>query len=298
MSSATPARSASKCYKGWSFAYNAWEGPRCGPTDRTLGRSPFVSTAPGLEDFHLVPGRARSLVVPQARGLALSTDMEGRTRPLRYPSDAGALERETAHLALGISIGSAVMGMPRAVLLRRYGPPRRTRPTTIGIRKTRAQTDSSRCQVVVNATTVGDRVVGLASRSPFYSTSKGLGPGSPASDVPRAGWAVCKDTIRRRVGGAIVTLRLGKGKKPKIVEVAMLRRPMTLRARSRSQSPPGSDGVSKARRPLRDASSPAGGTPSRVACRRSADSTAPASLQFAVGGCAPRLVLRVANAGR
>jgi hypothetical protein len=217
---------SSQCYRAWSFAYNAWEGPRCGATDRTLGASPFVSTAPGSEDFRLVPGsRARSLVVPQAGDLALGSDMEGQTRPLRYPRDAGALERDTAHLALGVSIGSAVMGMPRAVLLRRYGPPRRTRPTTIGIAKTRAQTDSFTVPGgLVSATTVGDRVVGLATRSPFYTNSKGLGPGSPVSDVPRAGWAVCKDTLRRRVGGAIVTLRLGKGKKPKVVEVAMLRR--------------------------------------------------------------------------
>jgi hypothetical protein len=216
------------CFEGMSFAYNAWTEKKCSRTDRTIPRQPYVSAFPGSEDMRLAAGTpARALVPPDARSrdLALTTDMEGRIRPLRFPRDAGALQRDTAFVMLGRSIGSVVMGMARERVLARYGPPRSRGTTKIGIQKIRARTDGF---VVpggrLNVTTVGDRVVGLATRSPYYTTTGGLGPASLSSDVPQAGWEACKNVLRRRVGSVVVTLRLSSGKRPKVTELSMLRR--------------------------------------------------------------------------
>jgi hypothetical protein len=216
----------SKCFPGMTFAYNAWEGGSCSQTDRNIPRSPFVSDTPGSENFELVRGtRAAGFVSPDGADLDIRTDIERRIRPERFPRDAGAFQRDTAVIVLGHSIGSARIGMPRAALLERYGRPLRTRPAKLGEQKTPAVVD--RIAVpggVLTATSVDERVVGLSTRSAYYTTLKGLGPGSPAADVPRAGWTVCKDVARRTVAGSTVAIRLSRSKRPKVVELAMLGR--------------------------------------------------------------------------
>jgi hypothetical protein len=218
--------SPSQCFAGWAFSYNAWDRRGCSRTDRDVGRLPFVSATPGSEDFRLVAGtRARAFVVPESPETDLARDMEGRIRPLNFPRDAGALERDTAYLALGKSIGSAVIGMPRAVLVERYGAPRKSRSTTIGPGKTKAQVESFAVPGgFLNATIVGDRVVGLATRSPFYSTPKGVGPSAAATEVPTVGWAACKNVLRRNIGGVMVSFQVSSGKKARVLELSMLRR--------------------------------------------------------------------------
>jgi hypothetical protein len=217
----------SKCFPGMTFAYNAWVDGSCGRTDRNLPRSPFVSETPGSEDFQLARGtRAAGFVSPEGADLDIRTDIEQRIRPKRFPRDAGAFQRDTAVILLGRSIGSARIGMARAALLEHYGGARRTRSTKLGEQKTPALVD--RIFVpggVLTATSVYDRIVGLSTRSAYYTTLKGLGPGSSAADVPRAGWTACKDAVRRAIGGTVVALQLSGGKvKKRVVEVAMLRR--------------------------------------------------------------------------
>jgi hypothetical protein len=115
--------------------------------------------------------------------------------------------------------------MPRAALLERYGRPLRTRSAKLGEQKTPAVVD--RIAVpggVLTATSVDDRIVGLSTRSAYYTTLKGLGPGSPAADVPRAGWTVCKDVARRTIAGSTVAIRMSRGKRPKVVELGMVGR--------------------------------------------------------------------------
>jgi hypothetical protein len=217
----------SKCFPGMTFAYNAWEAGSCSRTDRMLPRSPFVSDTPGSEDFQLVRGtRAAGFVPPEGADLDIRTDIEQQMRPKQFPRDAGAFQRDTAIMLLGHSIGSARIGMPRAALLERYGRPMRTKSEKLGEQKTRALVD--RIAVpggVLTATSVDDRVVGLSTRSAYYTTLRGLGPGSPAAELPRAGWTACKDVVRRTIGGTVVSFQLSRSKVKKlVVEAAMLRR--------------------------------------------------------------------------
>jgi hypothetical protein len=217
----------SKCFPGMTFAYNAWEAGSCSRTDRMLPRSPFVSDTPGSEDFQLVRGtRAAGFVPPEGADLDIRTDIEQQMRPRNFPRDAGAFQRDTAVMLLGRSIGSARIGMPRAALLERYGRPLRTKSEKLGEQKTRALVD--RIAVpggVLTATSVDDRVVGLSTRSAYYTTLRGLGPGSPAAELPRAGWTACKDVVRRTIKGTVVSFQLSRSKvKKRVVEAAMLRR--------------------------------------------------------------------------
>lgn len=216
----------SSCFSGMTFAYNAWESGSCSRTDRRLPRSPFVSDTPGSEDFQLVRGtRAAGFVPPEGPDLEIRTDIDLRMRPKRFPRDSGAYQRDTAVILLGRSIGSGRIGMPRSALLERYGRALRTRSAKLGVAKTRALVDSIAVPGgILTATSVDDRVVGLATRSVYYTTLAGLGPGSPASDVPAAGWAVCKNIVRRNIGGTVVSLQVSGAKKRKVVGLAMLRR--------------------------------------------------------------------------
>lgn len=216
----------SRCFSGMTFSYNAWVGGSCAGTDRRIGTFPFVSTAPGSEDFRLArPSSAAAFVAPVKGDLGIATDIEGRVRPLRYPRDAGAFQRDTSFLALGRSIGSAVMDMPRAALLERYGTPRKSRSRRLGLQKVAGVTESFPVTGgFLNATLVNDRVVGLATRSAYYTTPKGVGVGSPVTSVPSRAWDTCKKTLRRKVHGVVVSFQVSGGKKPRIVEVSMLRR--------------------------------------------------------------------------
>lgn len=220
----------SECYAGMSFVHNTWIGGSCSRTDTRVSRSPFVSTTPGAEDFRLVRGARAAGSVPPGEGDSnLHTDIELQVRPLRFPRDAGAYQRDTAVVVLGRSIGSARMGMPRTGLIAHYGRAVRTRSAKLGERKLRARLDNFLVPGgILTATTVNDRVVGISTRSAYYTTLGGLGPGSPATDLPRVGWAVCGDVVRRNLAGTTVAFRLSRGKRPKVVELAMVRRNLAL----------------------------------------------------------------------
>jgi hypothetical protein len=153
--------------------------------------------------------------------------MEGRVRPLRFPRDAGALQRDTATLVLGRSIGSATIGMKRDDVLRAYGPPRRSLPAKLGAAKTSGRIDIFAVpggKLLV--TTVADRVVGLSTASRYYTTPAGIGAGSKIADVthlPRTAWLKCKKTFARAGGAVAVSFRPSAGRKS-VAEVTMIRR--------------------------------------------------------------------------
>lgn len=213
----------SDCYQGITFAYNATGSRTCGATDRRLTGPPFISDVPGQENLRLRPAtRANAFVEPVSPDVRLAVDMEGRMRPLRFPSDAGSLQPDTAKIVLGRSIGSAAIGMKRAVVLRTYVKPRSTRKARIGPAKTPATIDTF---VVpggtLRVTSVADRVVGVETRSPYYTTTTGLGPGAPRSAAARGATFSACDRAYRHNGSAVVLVGVSA---TKVTSVEMLRR--------------------------------------------------------------------------
>jgi hypothetical protein len=79
--------------KGLTWAYNAWVGGQCGPTDAPLTALPYVSDAVGHEDYRLTGGPAQDLVTATDPDFALNRDIEARVRPAGAARDAGANER-------------------------------------------------------------------------------------------------------------------------------------------------------------------------------------------------------------
>jgi chitodextrinase len=216
----------SSCYPGMTFAYNAWAGSGCAASDRNVRRLPFVSTTAGNEDFRLSPGvGARALVPPDSRDLQLAVDMIGRMRPLRFPRDAGALERDTALLRLGRSIGSVAIGMHRADVLAQHGAPYRSRSVKLGPLAASGRTDSFAVPAgALRVTTIADRVVGLSTGSRYYTTSKGLGIGTRlavSSNSARPGMD-CANVIRRRFGSVVVSFTTRRD--GRIRAISMIRR--------------------------------------------------------------------------
>lgn len=207
----------SDCWPGVTFAFNLWTGRGCGPTDGRLRQLPFRSPAAGREDFHLLPAsRAGGYVPVETPESALGLDMEGRVRPLRFPRSAGSVERDTALMVLGRSIGSAALGMTRQALVDRYGAPRSTRRATIGDTRARARVDGFAVPGgVLRATTVDDRVVGLSTTSRFYTTRSGLGVGSLLADVERlltGRREPCTGAYRRQAGPVAVSFTTARGR--------------------------------------------------------------------------------------
>jgi hypothetical protein len=78
---------------GLMWAYNAWVGGRCGPTDAVLPTLPYVSQTIGHEDYHLTGGAAQDLVTPTTPDYTLRRDIDGQLRPRGDARDAGADER-------------------------------------------------------------------------------------------------------------------------------------------------------------------------------------------------------------
>lgn len=218
----------SDCWPGVTFAFNLWVGRGCGPTDAHLRRLPYRSAAVGQEDFRLLPASRASGYVPAATpGSALRLDLEGRVRPVRFPRAAGAIERDTAVLVLGRSIGSASLGMARQALLDRYGAPRSSRPLRIGDAKTSARVDGFAVPGgLLRATTVGDLVVGLSTTSPFYTTKSGLGVGSSLADVETlvpGRRDPCTGAYRRQAGPVAISFVVRRGRKD-VQAISMLLR--------------------------------------------------------------------------
>jgi hypothetical protein len=138
--------------------------------------------------------------------------MEGHVRPIRYPRDAGALQRDTALVIPGRSIGSVAIGMKRSEVLRRYGDPASSRRAKLGPAKAQVLVDTFRMTGgPLRVATANERVISVETASPYYTTLAGLGPGSARAEVARlpAVWHECGKHVQ--YGARVVTtLELGK----------------------------------------------------------------------------------------
>jgi hypothetical protein len=218
----------SSCYQGMTFAYNAWDRARCSSTDRRLGVLPFVSSTPGSEDFHLSSRVGAGAIVPSdSTDAGPPTDMLGQVRPLRFPSDAGAVQPDTALIVPGRSIGSAVIGVAPDRLAAIYGAPVKRRSVKLGPDRIVAQAELFRAPGGgLGAFIVDDKVVGLWTNSPFYSSPSGLGPSTTVADarsLPLSAWARCGDAMRTRLG-LVATSFLWGASARRVSEVLLLRR--------------------------------------------------------------------------
>jgi hypothetical protein len=86
---------ASQCFPGaagLTWAFNAWVGGACGPTDVVLPALPYASSLVGAENYRLTGGAAVDLVPGTDDDQRLGRDFEGQLRPLGGARDAGADE--------------------------------------------------------------------------------------------------------------------------------------------------------------------------------------------------------------
>jgi hypothetical protein len=181
------------------------------------GQVGMVDRAHG--DYHLAPG---SEAIGRGEAGALPrNDIDGDVRPLRASADAGADEREPALLVLGRRIGMAEIGMSKSQVERSYGASRvrflRTGPPGVGVAS--YTQPGGRLTVTYS----GDRVVGLATTSAYYTTSKGFGVGAELTG-PRGQWSPCSKAYRRSLGPVTLDVRPAGGEGGnRIARIAMTR---------------------------------------------------------------------------
>lgn len=169
------------CFPSITFSFNVWSGARCSPSDRTAALSTVFMNASSPDfDFRL---RADSPAIGAGDPIDHpARDKAGRLRPATFAPDAGAWQREPALVVEGQRIGTAAIGARRAALTEFYGRPRKV--------TSEKHPDGTRLPVDVyrvrggplRVTYKGERAVAIATTSPYYRTSRGLGPGVP---VPR-----------------------------------------------------------------------------------------------------------------
>lgn len=189
------------CFPNVMFSYNVWSGVRCSASDRSAALSGvFVNASPPVVDFRLKVGsRAIGAGDPADHP---AHDQAGRLRPLVFPPDSGAWQREPALIVKGRAIGTATIGARRAELIGFYGPPRKRAPEKFAD-GTRLPVDEYRVRGGrLRVTYQGEKVVAIATTSSYYRMSSGLSPGS--SLQPKA-----KENGRcRPVGGRVGRARL------------------------------------------------------------------------------------------
>lgn len=210
---------------GTVWEYNVYEsGIKCGATDRVGPVSYKDRTNLDLHlrgDNHLAPGS--EAIGGGETGPRLRTDIDGDARPFRTRADAGADQREPAALVLGRGIGLVELGMNRSQVERSYGANRvrfvRARRRRVGI------ASYARSGGRLSVTYSGDRVVGVATTSAYYSTAGGLGVGAELEATARRGWSTCSKAYRHSLGPVTLDFRPAGGKSGKtIARIAMTRR--------------------------------------------------------------------------
>jgi hypothetical protein len=152
-------------------------------------------------DYHLAAGspaigRAR----PEERR---ATDIDGQSRPLLSGWDMGSDQREPASIEPGKAIGAVRLGMPREAVEQHYGRAVAGRAIAGGLRLAHYRARGNRITVYYDAVAV---VVGIRTRSRYYSTPAGFGVGSRTSEAVARGlsWIECFKAIRTR--GRALTL--------------------------------------------------------------------------------------------
>jgi hypothetical protein len=189
------------CVKGVTYAYNVWTEANCGATDAT---APSDFADPAHFDFHLRPTAAAIGHGNPTRHPP--TDIDGRLRPSRSASDAGAYQRETALMVLGKSIGSAAIGQHESAVVGFYGQPLRSQAVRVGGRLLR--------QLIFNVpggtlwvATNGRIVLGVGTSSPYYQTTGAVRATAGIRRVRTwlgVKWIGCRHAYRRYFQGVPV----------------------------------------------------------------------------------------------
>ena len=207
------------CLSNVRFAHNVWTGVKCSSSDRTAALSNvFVNAAASVFDFRLKAGSRAIGAGDQTNHPA--RDIAGRVRPIAFPPDAGAWQREPALVETGHAIGTATIGMSRAALVEFYGRPRK--------RASEKLADGTRLPVEdfrvtggrLRVTYRGEKAVAIATTSRYYQTRRGLGPGTLLK--PRAEENVPCRPVGARVGKARLYLRATRSAKPTVAELLVV----------------------------------------------------------------------------
>ena len=189
------------CSSGVTFAYNVWSDAKCGPTDLTAP-SGFVD--PAHADFRLRPNAAA--IAHGDPDEHPQTDVDGRLRPTRWRADAGAYQWDSALMVLGKSIGSASIGGKAAAVAAFYGRPSASRRVRVGGRTLTRQTYRVPGGTLW-VTSADGRIVGVGTTSPYYETSKAVGPKADIGHLRRSAhltWVGCRGAYRRSYRGVSV----------------------------------------------------------------------------------------------
>ena len=208
----------------WSNAsYNLFTDPATAAASPQPATNTAQTTSPAMPTFvdssrgWTCSLRAGSAGIARGGiGLGPRQDLDGRLRPLRYPTDVGAYVSESAAISFGGRLGELRLGMSRAAVTALYGNPRTigAAPRRPGVRAVATYVRHGGNVWVTYGP--GLTVVGLATNSRYFTTAAGLGPGAPLSVLERAPLhfhAVCdRHSYRRTGGGMAVDLRVLRGK--------------------------------------------------------------------------------------
>lgn len=212
---------SSGCQPNASYSYNVWSGAKCAASDRTAPlTNVFVDPSSAGFGLQLKAG-SPAIGAGDPRSFP-PRDIAGRIRPVTFPADSGAWQREPALVVPGRSIGTATLQSRRAEIVGFYGTPRkRTRETLpdgtrLAIEEHRVRGGSMRI------TYRDETVVAIATTSTFYRTAKGLSPGSPLQARRDDDWR-CRP-VGAPVRKARFYVRPTRSKKPVVAELIVTRR--------------------------------------------------------------------------
>ena len=181
-------RASGSCPKqqavGVVYAYNAFTNAGGVPCEvATSSAFPPLrrGSNPAQWDYRLKPDSRAVGLVPESQPRP-STDIDGNLRPLRWPSDAGAYQRETALMVLGRSIGAASIGDKRSAVIAFFGVPQRTDHSRSG-RHALSTLVYHLHGGLLWVTLERGRVVGIGTTSSYYTTSAGARAGGIGSRI-------------------------------------------------------------------------------------------------------------------
>jgi hypothetical protein len=174
------------------FAGGSATARSCGTHSRLSGDPRFVDEPA----FNYRIQRGSPLVDAGSAESHPTTDIDGKTRPVRAAADAGAAQWEGATLIAGRSIGLVSIGTKRSAVEEAYGSPR-TIKRGAGV-VSRASYPIHAGYVLV--TYAGDTVAGLSTTTPFYTSAAELGVGAPLPTGSRLRWVACRGAFVRTAG--------------------------------------------------------------------------------------------------
>jgi hypothetical protein len=189
----------------------------------SCGRSSFLSGDPQFVDAAAGNFRISRGSPLTGRGDPAShppTDIDGRPRPIRAAPDAGAYEWDVPTMQLGVSIGSARMGMTKAAVESFYGTP--SRQASVAASSTARQERLTAALYTLHGGVLrvyygaDGRVAGLSTTSAYYTTPNGFGVDIGAKDsaaIAGFGWAKCRKARVAARSGKVVYVGLAGGRR-------------------------------------------------------------------------------------